>query len=95
MYNNDLHVQDISLRRMLDFFADEVRIEVLLTDVYGNIRGSRFQRDRGDWLKFSTRSIDELSTDEVDWLFDLPVCSVEPMGRGHLRIEVLFDLELM
>lgn len=95
MYNNDIHVQDISLRRILDFFADENRVEVLLTDVYGNIRGSRFQRDRGDWLKFSIRSIEELSLDEVDWLFDLPVCSVEPMGRGHLRIEVLFDLELM
>lgn len=95
MYNDDIHVQDISLRRMLDFFADEVRVEVLLTDVYGNVRGSRFQRDRKDWFKFSTRSIDELSADEVDWLFDLPVCSVEPMGRGHLRIEVLFDLELV
>lgn len=95
MYNNDINIPNISLGRILDFFMDEIRIEVLLTDLYGNIRGSRFQRDRGDWLKFSARHIEDLDIDEINWLFDLPVCSVEPMGRGHLRIEVLFDLELM
>ena len=93
MYNNDINIPNVSLRRMLDFFLNEVRIDVHMTDLYGNVIGYRFQRDHNEWLKFATRFIYEVEDEELNDLLDMPVCKVEPRSRDYIRIEVLADAE--
>lgn len=93
MYNNDLNIPNISLGRILDFFLNDVTVNVHMTDLYGNIIGDRFMKDKNEWLKFTLRSIYEPSPRELANLLDMPVCKVDAIDRDYVRIEVLADDE--
>lgn len=93
MYNNELNIPNVSLGRILDFFMDDVNVNVHMTDLYGNIIGDRFMRHNNEWLKFTLRSIDELSHKELASLLEMPVCGIDAMDRDSVRIEILADNE--